>query len=225
MSKDLEFFFNTIGSLISLAFYLLMIPPLQSSKKTRKFDEISYLNLILSHICAICWFCIGVISNDYEISIPNLIFAWLSSNYIYEFYKIGLGRTEFLKTYTIVTVLSAISMLLILPQGITEFAGIIVYILFCAAPLEQLRPTFETRNPRFIDIYSTFAALLCCLSYFMYSIIAGNIVVLIPNLAGIIFALIQIIVYFWAKRMIPSSFISPLLKIDTFLSIKSSKNI
>lgn len=113
----------------------------------------------------------------------------------------------------------------VFPIYITEALSVFVYIALCAAPLEQFKPTIETRNEKYIDIKSAFASFLCCNSYLAYAILSRDIVVGISNFIGLLLAVLQIIMYFWAKRIFSSNYVRPILRMYRKLADNSVKEV
>jgi solute carrier family 50 protein (sugar transporter) len=90
----------------------------------------------------------------------------------------------------------------IIHEDITGFVAMIFNILMYAAPGEKIFQVFKTKQYKLIPIFSTIGGLSCSLCWLIFAIYKMDINMIIPNGLGLLFAILQIIVYliFYCKK-------------------------
>ena len=87
----------------------------------------------------------------------------------------------------------------VIEANITGIIANVFNILMYAAPGEKIYTVFKTGNYELIPIWSTFGACACSASWLIYGIYLPDWLVIIPNLLGVICAILEIIIYYIFK--------------------------
>lgn len=193
--------FGWIGTGLSIIFLFAPAVPFRKLM----LEEISYkdspgLLLIFSFLNCILWVDYGLINDKAQMYVANgaggvITIIWIT---IYLIYFCGKRFIlAFFANIGSMLIVSGIALLFyfIVPTKITSYIVIVFNILMYAAPGEKIVRVFKTGNYDLIPIVSSFSGLACSTCWFIYGVYIWDMTVMIPNVLGIMFAILQIIVY------------------------------
>ena len=191
-----------IGTCISIIFYIAPIIPISKlMKKKINIKEIPGPLLIMSFMNTILWAVYGLRDNKTQLYVCNFIGGVISAIFII-IYLIYLTKLNWIliAIYNLIFSNLIIEIFYIFYKIINEnntigLIAMIVNILMYAAPGAKIYQVFKTGNYNLIPIFSSIIALLNSISWLTYGIYLKDINVILPNGAGVVLALIQIIVW------------------------------
>lgn len=76
-----------------------------------------------------------------------------------------------------------------------SYVAMVINIVMYAAPGEKMFTVYKTNNYQLLPVASSIAGFFCSMSWLIYGIIESEIGVIVPNLMGMLFAVMQLIVY------------------------------
>lgn len=199
--------FGWVGTALSIFFLFAPAVPFRKLMK----EEITYkdspgLLLVFSFLNCILWADYGLINNKAQMYVANgvggvITIVWIT---IYLIYFCGKRFIlSFFANLGSMLIVSGITLLFffIVPVKITGYIVMVFNILMYAAPGEKMVRVFKTGNYNLIPIVSSFSGLACSACWFIYGFYIMDWNVLIPNGLGLLFAVLQIIVYiYFAKK-------------------------
>ena len=211
MSEETSLFGEIIGWVgtgIAIYFYIApAVPFIKLVKESLKVNEVPGILLICSFMNCILWADYGLNKNTFQVYLANGIGGAITLIWI-TIYLIYLGK----KSLKIALFLIILLMVLvggisyifykIINEEITGFVAMIFNILMYAAPGEKIFQVFKTKQYKLIPIFSTIGGLSCSLCWLIFAIYKMDINMIIPNGLGLLFAILQIIVYliFYCKK-------------------------
>ena len=83
----------------------------------------------------------------------------------------------------------------VISDEVTGIIANIFNVLMYAAPGEKMYTVCKTGNYQLIPIWSTIGALACSTSWMLYGFYLGDIMIIIPNVLGMISAVVQVAVF------------------------------
>ena len=87
----------------------------------------------------------------------------------------------------------------IVPYEVTGKIAMVFNVLMYASPGEKMITVFKTGNYKLIPIWSTLGGTACSACWMIYGIYLVDWNQIIPNALGVIFSIIQIIVFLFYK--------------------------
>lgn len=191
-----------IGTCISIIFYIAPIIPISKlMKKKINIKEIPGPLLIMSFMNTILWAVYGLRDNKTQLYVCNFIGGVISAIFII-IYLIYLSKLNWIliAIYNLMFSNLIIEIFYIFYKIINKnntigLIAMFVNILMYAAPGAKIYQVFKTGNYNLIPIYSSIIALLNSICWLTYGIYLNDINVILPNGAGVVLALIQIIVW------------------------------
>jgi len=204
MSEEDEIVKNIFGwAGTGLSAYFFFAPIFPMIKILRgKFDvkDAPYILLSVSLINCILWLVYGLLKNDLPIYLNNTIgggltLIWITICIILFVKKKIVFVLGYIFILIIIFIGLSLSFYFFVPVNITGIIVMVINVLVFAAPGEKIIKVIKTYNYQLIPIFSTLGGLFCSLCWAMYGIYQNDYKVYAPNLLGLGFAIIQIIVY------------------------------
>ena len=203
MSEEniVESIFGWIGATISIYFYFAPgFPFYKVLKDQMNYQDLPVILLISSFLNCILWADYGLIKNSTQIYIANSLGGTIALIWI-TIYLLYLGTKYFVVSLIlnilILIATGAISFLFYfkIDTNITGLIAMIFNILMYAAPGEKIIRVIKTKKYELIPIYSSIGGFLCSLCWLIYGFYQNDINLIIPNSLGILFSIIQILIF------------------------------
>ena len=195
--------FGWIGTVLSVYFFLAPAVPFYKLIRGQiKINDAPGVLLIFTFLNCILWLNYGLLLDKPQMYLTNGIGSAITLVFI----TIFLAYFSKQKIY-----LTAIFLLcLIIIMGvITYFSYYVIYykyvgngangfnVCMYAATGEKIYRVFKTKNYNLMPIFSIIGGFLCSGCWLIYGIFDFEINVVIPNGLGVLFSIIQLIVYFY----------------------------
>ena len=218
-----------IGSFVSICFFAS--PAMQFYnllKKKIKYTDIQIIIILANYISSIVWLIYGFAINLKQIKVCYSIGTLLSLIWIWT-YLINMGKTKFTRAMIFTMLLSVISFLIyiILTVIITDkkVVGEICFIVCCISyiyPIQLIIKVINSKNYNFIPIYSIVISSIGYGSWALFGLFHFNANIIIPNLVGLTFSLVLLILYRVYKNKTP---LTEELKIISHTVMGAMKNV
>eukprot|EP00301_Raphidiophrys_heterophryoidea_P014838 c2330_g1_i1.p1 GENE.c2330_g1_i1~~c2330_g1_i1.p1 ORF type:complete len:311 (+),score=48.87 c2330_g1_i1:70-933(+) len=205
-----------LGMCAALVMFLGPIPVFRviiGSKDVQKYSPTTYVAGILN--CGL-WLTYSIITPDrFQPMLTNMMGGTLEIIYIVLFFYFAKasGKRDLLKQIVLAGTLYTISIaatiwlapsLTFLQQQNPEmslksiFLGwvcVVVNVVLYGAPLSILRLVITTKSSHYLSISIAVGTLLCAATWSAYALCVSDINILLPNLIGILLAVVQIVVW------------------------------
>lgn len=199
-----------IGTVVSICFFAS--PVLQFYNLIKKkiiYRDINILIILGNFISSIVWLIYGFSINLKQIKICYAFGALLSLIWLWT-YLIYMGKRKMTQAMIFTMLLSIITfgIVILLTVVITDkkIIGEICFI-FCSisyiSPSQLIIKVINSKNYNLIPIYSAIISSVGYGSWTIFGLFNFNVYIIIPNLVGILFSLIQIILYRVYKNKTP----------------------
>ncbi|CAG9311509.1 unnamed protein product [Blepharisma stoltei] len=192
-----------LGTLLSIGVNLSPLPSLLKASKSKNLEEISHLYLILSNLIPLIWSLYGLKSKIWLIYIPAQLTFFTSLAWIAWYHIISKNSIIFMFWYLLSIFSSSIIFLNCLTANNLGLAAVIISFGGIFAPLQQVPYALLEMDHKYIDINIMVSCLFCGAVWLLYGYFINNRFIIIPNSVGIIFCLLQIGVYAWARGILP----------------------
>ena len=197
--------FGWTGTGLAIYFFISPVVPFcKLINEQMKINEIPGILLFCSFMNCILWADYGLIHDRFLQYFPNGLGGSITLVFITIFLIfLAEKRLSFVLLYLgcLGIAILGISFLFyrIVRVDITGIVANIFNVLMYAAPGEKIYTVFKTGNYELIPIWSTFGACACSASWLIYGIYLPDWLVIIPNLLGVICAILEIIIYYIFK--------------------------
>ena len=197
--------FGWIGSVISVVFFIVpCVPFYKLIKEKITYKETPGVLLICSVINCIFWVVYGVKLGLTQSFITNAIGAiittvWICIFLIFWVKKHALKSVGFIVLTLVVFVGIFCVFYYVVPPTVTGYCAMVFNVLMYAAPGEKIYTVIKTKNHNLIPIYSTIAAFVNSACWLIYGIAYSDINVIVPNVLGLFFAILQVTLYLIIK--------------------------
>ena len=197
--------FGWIGSVISVVFFIVpCVPFYKLIKEKITYKETPGVLLICSVINCIFWVVYGVKLGLTQSFITNAIGAiittvWICIFLIFWVKKHALKSVGFIVLTLVVFVGIFCVFYYVVPPTVTGYCAMVFNVLMYAAPGEKIYTVLKTKNHNLIPIYSTIAAFVNSACWLIYGIAYSDINVIVPNVLGLFFAILQVTLYLIIK--------------------------
>ena len=197
--------FGWIGSVISVVFFIVpCVPFYKLIKEKITYKETPGVLLICSVINCIFWVVYGVKLDLTQSFITNAIGAiittvWICIFLIFWVKKHALKSVGFIVLTLVVFVGIFCVFYYVVPPTVTGYCAMVFNVLMYAAPGEKIYTVIKTKNHNLIPIYSTIAAFVNSACWLIYGIAYSDINVIVPNVLGLFFAILQVTLYLIIK--------------------------
>ena len=197
--------FGWVGTAIATFFYIApVIPFLKLIKGEITYKESPGILLICSFMNCILWGDYGLLLDRFLMYFANglggvITLIWIVIFIIYYVEK----RFAMALLYNLILIIAifGIAMLFyfIVPYEVTGIIAMVFNVLMYASPGEKMITVCKTGNYKLIPIWSTLGGTACSACWMMYGVYLVDWNQIIPNGLGVIFSIIQIIVFFFYK--------------------------
>ena len=200
--ETIKLIFGIIGTILATFFYISPAVPCYKLYKG-ELNHRNYPGILLacSLFNCILWFVYGIELNELMVYVANSSGAiitelWLLC-YIYYYAEQNLLYGI---VFNVEILLSLIGILLVFHYPIhnpdtTGKVAMIFNTLMYAAPGEKMFTVYKTNNYKILPISTSICGVLCSTSWLIYGIYLGDISMIFPNALGVVFAVLQIIVF------------------------------
>ena len=197
--------FGWVGTGISTFFYIApVIPFIKLIKGEISYKESPGILLICSFMNCILWGDYGLLLDRFLIYFANGIGGVITLIWIVIFiihYVEKRFAMALLYNLILIIAIVGIAMLFffIVPYEITGKIAMVFNVLMYASPGEKMITVCKTGNYKLIPIWSTLGGTACSACWMIYGIYLVDWNQIIPNCLGVIFSIIQIIVFLFYK--------------------------
>ena len=197
--------FGWVGTVISMFFYIApVVPFLKLIKGEISCKESPGILLICSFMNCILWGDYGLLLDRFLIYFANGIGGTITLIWIVIFiihYVEKRFAMALLYNLILIIAIIGIAMLFffIVPYEVTGKIAMVFNVLMYASPGEKMITVFKTGNYKLIPIWSTLGGTACSACWMIYGIYLVDWNLIIPNALGVIFSIIQIIVFLFYK--------------------------
>ena len=197
--------FGWVGTGISTFFYIAPIVPfIKLIKGEITYKESPGILLICSFMNCILWGDYGLLLDRFLIYFANGIGGVITLIWIVIFiihYVEKRFAMALLYNLILIVAIVGIAMLFffIVPYEVTGKIAMVFNVLMYASPGEKMITVFKTGNYKLIPIWSTLGGTACSACWMIYGIYLVDWNQIIPNALGVIFSIIQIIVFLFYK--------------------------
>ena len=197
--------FGWVGTGISTFFYIAPIVPfIKLIKGEITYKESPGILLICSFMNCILWGDYGLLLDRFLIYFANgiggvITLIWIVIFIIHFVEK----RFAMALLYNLILIIAIIGIAMlfffIVPYEVTGKIAMVFNVLMYASPGEKMITVFKTGNYKLIPIWSTLGGTACSACWMIYGIYLVDWNQIIPNALGVIFSIIQIIVFLFYK--------------------------
>ncbi|KAL4566703.1 hypothetical protein LXL04_030825 [Taraxacum kok-saghyz] len=223
--------FGLLGNAVSFMVFLSPLPTfykVYKKKSTEGFQSVPYVVGLFS---AMLWIYYALLKANAMLLITiNSVGCFIQTFYIcfFLFYAPKKARIESLKLITMMIVVG-FGLIVVLTQffatGVTRVTivgWICLVFALCVfiAPLGVLRQVIKTKSVEYMPILLSAALTLNAITWFFYGLLLRDFNIAIPNVLGITFGVLQMILYFVYKNkkpIISDEKVSELKSIETVL--------
>ena len=211
MEEKLRETFGWIATCLTMCFYISpAIPFVNVFKGKLSYEDTPAIVVTTSYVNCFCWYIYGDMIFSYQIKICNLVGAISSLIlvFIYLFYE--------LKKYVLDAILNAIIIILgsyAIYNGFTlvidddQIIGKICVGTACIvflSPIQLIYRVIKEKNYILIPIYTAWVSLVSTSCWVTYGVFITDLNVIIPNIIGLVLAIIQIVIYYNYKKKFPT---------------------
>jgi solute carrier family 50 protein (sugar transporter) len=197
--------FGWVGTGISTFFYIAPIVPfIKLIKGEITYKESPGILLICSFMNCILWGDYGLLLDRFLIYFANgiggvITLIWIVIFIIHFVEK----RFAMALLYNLILIIAIVGIAMlfffIVPYEVTGKIAMVFNVLMYASPGEKMITVFKTGNYKLIPIWSTLGGTACSACWMIYGIYLVDWNQIIPNALGVIFSIIQIIVFLFYK--------------------------
>lgn len=198
--------FGYVGACISTIFFISpVVPYLKLIREEIKVSETPGVLLICNFFNCLLWKNYGLLLDLTQVIVANGVGGAITLIFITIFLIHIVDRKfwySFLLTLGLMAAVAGFDFLfyLLVPADIIGNIAFGFNILIYAAPGEKLWTVIKTGNYNLIPIYSTLAGIVSSVSWMIYGIYLNDWRIYVPNGLGIVFSIIQIIIYLIYKK-------------------------
>ena len=194
--------FGWIGAIVSICFFVSPAPHFYNLiKKKIKYSDIQILIILGNYISSLVWLIYGFAINLKQIKICYSIGTLISLVWIW-IYLVYMGKKKMIYSliFTMILSVASFAIYIILTVMITDkkLIGEICFIV-CSisyiSPAQLIIKVINSKNYNLIPLYSAILSSIGYGSWTIFGLFNFNANIIIPNLVGLGFSLIQIILY------------------------------
>ena len=196
--------FGWVGTVICIYFFVSpVVPFIKLIKGEITYKESPGILLICSFMNCILWADYGLRKDRFLQYFPNGLGGSITLVFITIFLIYFAGKQlPFALLYTVALALVVAGIAILFYKIDSYYTGLVAMIfnvLMYAAPGEKMYTVCKTGNYELIPIWSTIGAAACSGCWLIYGLYLLDSNVIIPNVLGVICAIIQIIVFYIFK--------------------------
>ncbi|KAI3799248.1 hypothetical protein L1987_34540 [Smallanthus sonchifolius] len=202
----LAFVFGLLGNIISFLVFLTPLPTfykIYRKKSEEGYQAVPYIVALFS--AALLLYYTVLKTNAYMIVSINCIGCVIEITYlaIYIFYA---PKTSKISTLVFISIFNIcglgtvmlISMILVEGPKRVELVGwicAVINLAVFAAPLSIMRRVIRTKSVEYMPFMLSFSLTLCATEWFFYGFFVKIFYIAVPNIAGFLFGITQMILY------------------------------
>ena len=193
--------FGWVGTAITIYLYFApCVPFIKVVKEELKYSDSPGLLLIFSGINSFLWIVYGLLQDSIQLYISSGIggaatVVWITIFLIYFAEKKILLAILLIFVLTCCVVGIPVIFFYFVGAYITGLTAMIFNILMYAAPGEKIYRVITTGNYELIPVFSTAGVFLSSVCWLAFGIYQKDINLIIPNVLGLLFAILQIVIY------------------------------
>ena len=203
--------FGWAGTVISFVFFVTPIVPFIDLIKGKiTYKETPGALLICSFMNCILWAVYGVKLERAQVYTANglgmlITIVWIFIYLVYFSQKNVFKSIGFITlSIIIIAGIGSLFYFVVDPESdkadITGYTAMVFNVLMYAAPGEKIYTVIKTGNYKLLPIFSSVGGFSCSACWLMYGVYQNDINIIIPNGLGLLFAVLQLIVYFVVKH-------------------------
>ncbi|XP_076927089.1 bidirectional sugar transporter NEC1-like [Bidens hawaiensis] len=195
-----------LGNIISFLVFLAPLPTfykIYRKKSSEGYQAVPYMVALFS--AALLLYYAVLKTNAYMIISINCIGCFIEIAYlsIYIFYATNSSRISTIKFISIFNVgglgtVMLVSLMLVKGPKRVELVGwicAVINLTVFAAPLSVMRRVIRTRSVEYMPFMLSFSLTLCATAWFFYGFFVNDFYIAVPNVAGFLFGIAQMILY------------------------------
>ncbi|KAJ0575481.1 putative SWEET sugar transporter [Helianthus annuus] len=205
-ARFLAFVFGLLGNIISFLVFLAPMPTfykIYRKKSSEGYQAVPYMVALFS--AALLLYYAVLKTNAYMIVSINCIGCFIEIAYlsVYIFYAPKNAKISTLTCISIFNVcglgtVMLISLILVKGPKRVELVGwicAVINLAVFAAPLSIMRRVIRTKSVEYMPFMLSFSLTLCATAWFFYGFFVNDFYIAVPNVAGFLFGIVQMILY------------------------------
>lgn len=219
--------FGWLATTLTMCFYISpVIPFINVIKGNLKYEDTPIFVITTSYVNCFCWYIYGnmILSSQIKLCNGTGAISSLVLICIYLLYELKQFKVDAILNSLIIIVgslaLHKTLTVLIWDQSITGKICNVTSIIVFLSPIQLIYRVITEKNYILIPIYTAYVSFISTSCWICYGIFIGDIYVILPNIFGVILAVIQIYVYIYYKRKYPN--IKP--KVESTIDYENSGN-
>ncbi|XP_051113168.1 bidirectional sugar transporter N3-like [Andrographis paniculata] len=204
--SSLVFIFGILGNLVAFMVYLAPVPTFYSiykKKTTGGFHSVPYIVALLSSMLWIYYATLK--SNEILLITINSFGCFIEAIYIFIYisYAPKLARMVALKMLFLINFVG-FGLILVFTHYFVKgsqqvqvlgWISVVLSISVYIAPLSIMSRVIRTKSVEFMPVALSIALLFNAVMWFFYGLLLKDFFVAVPNVVGVIFGVVQIILY------------------------------
>ncbi|KAI3772379.1 hypothetical protein L6452_03564 [Arctium lappa] len=198
--------FGLLGNIISFLVFLAPLPTfykIYRKKSSEGYQAIPYMVALFS--AALLLYYAFLKTNAYMIVCINGIGCLIEIIYlsVYLFYaskRTKISTIKFISVFNIGGLGTVLVLSLVLVKGpkrveVVGWTCAVINLAVFAAPLSIMRKVIRTKSVEYMPFMLSFSLTLCATSWFFYGFFVNDYFIAVPNVAGFLFGITQMILY------------------------------
>ena len=218
----LTFITGLLGNIQGIIFQITPIPTVYEGIKKGEIKNITLSYFIINYTSMTFWFNYGYKIKDffvYALNIPGLFFFTIYINiYIY----LHLEKNYFIIINIFLFLLFSISYK-IFPPNLNILLGTIIGLISQTTTIPTMRSALIKKDSGFINITLMYVFLFGCVDWLIFGYLKKIYLMVFSNLIQGIFAISNIIIYFWAEGKVKNENIY-ILVLKNLMCYEESEN-
>ncbi|KAK9055382.1 hypothetical protein SSX86_026465 [Deinandra increscens subsp. villosa] len=205
-ARFLAFVFGLLGNIISFLVFLAPLPTfykIHRKKSSEGYQAIPYMVALFS--AALLLYYAVLKTNAYMIISINCFGCFIELAYLslYLFYAPNSSKISTIKCISIFNIgglgtVMIFSLMLVKGPKRVELVGwicAVINLAVFAAPLSIMRRVIRTKSVEYMPFMLSFSLTLCATAWFFYGFFVKDFFIAVPNVAGFLFGIAQMILY------------------------------
>jgi uncharacterized protein with PQ loop repeat len=210
MDSTPESFLINFGAFLVVCLNLSPAPAFRKAWSSRSTKGISATFLLSCNACGLAWLLYALKLGNLPMVCTNIPPYLISLFFACVYFSIEKRLASFLFKYLTAALISSAIVIEWLTLSHAGTLAVICNLAIIVSQVEYIGHALAEKNAEGIDLNILAASMLCSLDWCAYGWLTNDIYVLIPNVAGVYVACVQIVVYLWAKEVIPHGVLAPL---------------
>ncbi|KAL5717403.1 Bidirectional sugar transporter sweet14 [Ranunculus cassubicifolius] len=211
MAHPGSFIFGVLGNIISFMVFLAPIPTfyrVYKKKSTEGFQSVPYVVALFS---SMLWIYYALLKSDaYLLITINSFGCFIETIYLAIFITYAPKKSRILTAkFVLLLDLGVFGLIFLLtfflakgPTRIQILGWICVGFAICvfAAPLSIMRLVIRTKSVEFMPFSLSLFLTLSAVAWFFYGLFLKDLYIILPNILGFVFGILQMILYLYYKN-------------------------